>query len=265
MSDVEFVDNVGTRALHVLGASEVNLERVTVRGHDIASASFIEKEGEAHIGGGMLFSDYSEIFDFAGGSQKVSLSNVTIEGNLAASGGGLMVTGKEFPFEVSLTDVTIGGNRALSGDGGGAAFDTTVNRCRVTIRNSRILGNRAEQNGGGLSISGAMDVHITGSSVSFNNASGFGELGMQNPHVCWTSGRLSQAIYLIVYVETTRMCFSGALCPTSVSVAVAASSVRDSVAQKENFCVRHAAYLHRRNRVCWSERSCRRRCWILTV
>lgn len=192
LSDVHFYDNVGTRAVHVLGTTTVNMQGVTVRGHDIASESFVEKEGEAHDGGGMLFSDYSSMFKFSAGAQKVTLTNVTMEGNFAASGGGLMVTAREYPFEVTLTDVKIRANTAMTGEGGGASFDSGINGCSVSIRNSHIEGNLAAKNGGGLSFSGSVDVQIDRSTISSNTASGIGA------HVPYR---------LIAALQTCRMLF----------------------------------------------------------
>lgn len=174
---MHFYDNVGSRAVHVIGTTSVDMRRVTVRGHDVASELYLQKEGEAHGGGGMLFSDFSDMFNFAAGPQTVSLTDVTFEGNVAASGGGLLVEAREYPFTLTLTGVTLMDNKALEGNGGGLALVTDVHECTVSIQDALVAGNAAGNSGGGLHLEGSMDAEITSSSVSGNSAGSIGAYG----------------------------------------------------------------------------------------
>lgn len=112
----------------------------------------------------------SRVFEIADGANAVSISDVTITGGSATSGGGILITDGE---SLTLTDVTISDN-AASGDasteGGGGIFNSggTLNISSSAIRGNTALGTAGS--GGGILTSGGT-VTISNTTVSGNAAS----------------------------------------------------------------------------------------------
>ncbi|MCG9477457.1 MAG: hypothetical protein K9H34_05660 [Actinomycetia bacterium] len=104
-------------------------------------------------GGGGLYSD-------GDAALSLNLINVEITGNTASDGGGLYLS----DTDTSISDSTINGNIAYDGDGGGI----TSKRGSLTISNSSISGNDAGDDGGGLWI----DDSYTSSTISNTTISG---------------------------------------------------------------------------------------------
>ena len=128
-------------------ASNVEIENLTLSG------------GSADNGGAI----YS--------SENLSLTSVTISGNIASGdGGGIYATDGG---QTSLTKCTVAGNTA-SGNGGGIYANTaagsglTIDDCTIT-QNSLLASNIPDSgNGGGLAAGGSGSVNIQGSTFSAN-------------------------------------------------------------------------------------------------
>lgn len=112
----------------------------------------------------------SRVFEIANGANAVSISDITITGGAASSGGGILVTDGE---SLTLTDVTISSNAATgatSTEGGGGIFNNggTLNISGSTISGNTALGTAGS--GGGVLTSGGT-VTISNTTISGNAAS----------------------------------------------------------------------------------------------
>ncbi|MGQ4416602.1 nitrous oxide reductase family maturation protein NosD [Streptomyces sp. SAS_269] len=95
-------------------------------------------------------------------SATVTLINSTVEGNTAQYGGGIYTYGT-----VHLIRSTVKNNTAQGGPGGGIMTDTTV---VVTLDNSTVERNSADDGGGGLYIRAGSTAALTHSTVKDNTA-----------------------------------------------------------------------------------------------
>jgi hypothetical protein len=89
----------------------------------------------------------------------VTLTNTTISGNSAQTGGGIQNGGGT----LELINSTVSGNRALIYGGGIHTYGP------LTVRNSTVSGNTAGSDGGGVSNQGTL-VTLTNSTISGNTA-----------------------------------------------------------------------------------------------
>lgn len=108
--------------------------------------------GTAGVGGGIRNNP----------SATVTLINSTVQGNTAQYGGGIYTYGT-----LHLIRSTVKNNTAQSGPGGGIMSDTTV---VVTLDNSTVERNSADDGGGGLYIRSGSTATLTHSTVKDNTA-----------------------------------------------------------------------------------------------
>ncbi|MEH2042012.1 calcium-binding protein [Nostoc sp.] len=106
------------------------------------------------------------------------MSNSTISGNSALSGGGISNSGI-----LNITNITVSGNRASGGDGGGISNSGILNLNSTTITNNTAedLYNWGGGTGGGVSGGGTVIVANTIIAGNFNNRNLYG--GDINPDV----------------------------------------------------------------------------------
>ena len=128
--------------------------------------------GISTIGGSTIL-DSNTISGNGGGGINIAfgtvrLSDNTIMGNRASEGGGIRI----FGATVSLRGDIIVDNEAASDGGGIWAYQTTIPNS-ITIDDSTISGNTASK-GGGLDIKASSGFMISGSTISWNRASGHG-------------------------------------------------------------------------------------------
>ncbi len=176
----------GTYALTLAGAGEdaAATGDLDITGGKLPGSLTINGDGAATtiIDGG----DLDRVFHVASGT--VSISGVTIRNGSAASGGGISNSGS-----LTLTNSSVSGNTAGSGGGifnitGGtlAVTNSTVsgntgsdgggisNSGSLTLTGSTVSGNTAVFDGGGILSSGAATLTVTNSTVSGNTAAGNG-------------------------------------------------------------------------------------------
>jgi hypothetical protein len=129
--------------LYIGGVNEVNQATlVNLRLENNVASNF-----ESGEGGGL----YAEMGNNLRISARLTLNNVTVfsntasTGNLGATGGGMrLFAAGNSPLNVDMTNVTVQNNIAgndFSSNGGGIALN--LNGGQATLRQSRILGNRA--------------------------------------------------------------------------------------------------------------------------
>ncbi len=148
------------RVLHVLGTGNLTVTGLTLSGGTVTT----------NTGGGMKIE--------AGGT--TSVTNATLSGNFAVSGGGIFNNGGT----VSVTNSTLSGN-STSNDGGGIFNDGGT----ASVTNSTLSGNSASF-GGGILINGGT-ASITNSILSGNSANDDGGGIFNNGTVSVTNSTLS--------------------------------------------------------------------------
>lgn len=184
------------RVLHVIGGAAVRVSGLTVRGGAgvsegggiLATAPLELRDvvvvaNQADVGGGIAASAPLALLDcsvtgneahgrdYAGGggirmtSSSLTMRSSVVSGNTAtASGGGI-----QSAFgAVSITDSTIADNlaRGFFGKGGGVSCDNAD----ATLKNVNVTGNRADDDGGGLSSLGVATATLDGSRLERNTA-----------------------------------------------------------------------------------------------
>ncbi len=127
-------------------------------GGTIANTTFSDNQAPSGSGGGLY------------GSQRPTRAHrVVVQGNEAFEGGGIGVANAK----LVLTDSVVSGNEATSsssGEQGGGIYTLSSN---VTLRNSSIRGNSADNSGGGLHTEGGRIV-LDRVVVAGNSTDGFG-------------------------------------------------------------------------------------------
>ena len=140
-------------------------------GSTLTITNCVIRDNFAPFGGGIFNSAIQS------GTAELTISNSTLSGNsTSGTGGGIYNYGVgNFNFaSVVMTDCTVSGNSAVSG--GGIISDGSVSgEVVVIINNSTISGNTATQKGGGIYNSGVSTTHnawtrVTDSTISGNSA-----------------------------------------------------------------------------------------------
>jgi hypothetical protein len=104
------------------------------------------------------------------------LSNSTLTGNHAASGGGISITGDpahlgDPAYQTTISDCYIHNNTAtVTGSAGGTGGGVAVQTGRVLIENSSITENQANEGGGVYEAPAAFHLQINGSYINLNTA-----------------------------------------------------------------------------------------------
>lgn len=107
----------------------------------------------------------SRVFEIGAGAGHVTISDITITGGTAVSGGGVLISAGE---SLTLSQVTVTSNTAngnAAGDGGGGIYNDGGS---LIVSDSTISGNRAVRAGGGIESSGSVD--LSNVSLTDNNA-----------------------------------------------------------------------------------------------
>ncbi len=135
--------NGASRAFH-LGNANPESKSYTLSGLTVTGGNTGTSSGN-DSGGGLYF----ELAASSSARPPIALANMVFAGNQAArNGGGVSVSGAN----LSLVNVAITGNQVAGGfqpSGGGLYF----NRGQVRIERSRIVGNNAQLNAGGIYLS----------------------------------------------------------------------------------------------------------------
>ena len=221
--------------LYIGGVNEVNQATlVNLRLENNVASNF-----ESGEGGGL----YAEMGNNLRISARLTLNNVTVfsntasTGNLGATGGGMrLFAAGNSPLNVDMTNVTVQNNIAgndFSSNGGGIALN--LNGGQATLRQSRILGNRAARiktflggpsRGGGIYISnGALNLLNTllagneaelGAAIAVqSNGDNGATVAMNyvtladNYHVATEAGATIYTEGLYTYLLMTNALFSG--------------------------------------------------------
>ena len=137
------------RVIHFINVSKASVTGVTITGGDVLAI--------LEIGGGILAE-----------TGELNLTEVQILSNKAEFGGGIYA-----PCGTTILDSLIQGNLAHtdSGNGTGGGMDLAEQNCgtsSVTVDNTRILGNHADAEGGGIFIQRAPVMILTNSIVDGN-------------------------------------------------------------------------------------------------
>ncbi|MEW5987283.1 MAG: choice-of-anchor Q domain-containing protein, partial [Chloroflexota bacterium] len=163
----------GDRVFHVLASAEVTLVGLTIRGGVAENGAGIYNSGWLLVTESTLSDNDATGAVPAGGGGAYNngtllLNNVLLASNSSSGyGGGVYTYGGELSSDgvLTITNSVIEGNVAQ--DGGGVTIATDL--AAVTIQATTIEGNAAVGNGGGLALrSGA--VHVTDSAVHGNAA-----------------------------------------------------------------------------------------------
>ena len=150
----------GDRVIQVLAtAQHVSINGLTIRHGRKTSATFDE-------GGGLLWD--------GGAVSTLAMTDVVVEANASAYGGGIFLNFSSSSNSVDLNHVVIRSNTATAAAGGLGAnlTDTTV---AFRLRNSHVYGNTAFE-GGGVYLGGsvptvAVPIQIAGTEINGNHAS----------------------------------------------------------------------------------------------
>ena len=147
-SDDLTISGAGASNVTVSGNNTVRVFNITGIGNTTFDSLKIINGSSTESNGGGINST---------GNGAVTLTNSTVSGNTAESGGGIYSNGN-----VTLTNSTVSGNTAAQ-DGGGIYGNGAV-----TLTNSTVSGNTAALSGGGIRNNGG--VTLTNSTVSGNTA-----------------------------------------------------------------------------------------------
>jgi CSLREA domain-containing protein len=134
-------------------------------GELVIEDSVLRDNGAVEAGGGLFYSSDEESFECA-----VTVRNTVIEGNLATSGAGVRILRPR----VTIEDSTIRNNTANE-DGGGLLARISDGFITLTVRNSTVSGNEAGRNGGGVYIESpdqTFEIQFVNSTISGNMARG---------------------------------------------------------------------------------------------
>jgi CSLREA domain-containing protein len=181
------------RALHVLNGAVLELSGVTVRNGSVQDAAgggiYNAGAGNLTLTGVTLSANRAIGVDATGGGLATEgpaqLTGARLEGNFAEDGGGgLAVRGA-----VTLRDTNVTGNQVTHFGGGVAVFGPTAS---LSLVNSRVVGNKATVDGGGVYNGDAdgvyagagtltlLDVTVDGNRDTFGGAGGILTFGPAN-------------------------------------------------------------------------------------
>jgi len=151
--------NANDRAFYISLGATVTIDGVSIRNGHVAGS----------IAGGGIYNDHATL----------TLSNCTVSGNSAGSGGGIFNNGGSRALfgsaALTVNNCTVSGNSA--GAGGGVYNDAgQAGVASLTVNNSTLSGNSAST-GGGILNTGFGDDDITISSLTVTNSTISGNLG----------------------------------------------------------------------------------------
>ncbi len=160
-------------AQNTAGADNINMSAITGQTITLAIAGNLYINSQVDISGADVIVDGNNTIlpFFIGGSGIASISDLTIRNGLSANtyaGGGIAAIDNS---NLTLTRVTVTANNAVgletnnSSNGGGIGTRGTL-----TVIDSTISNNRAQGNGGGISVDGSGVVRIINSTISGNRS-----------------------------------------------------------------------------------------------
>ncbi len=140
---------------------------------------------EVTVQEGSVISGNSAGWEYYGGgilSDNLTITDSTVSGNQAGTGGGIYTTGL-----LILSGSTIAYNQSLPYDGGGIAAWAG----EVEISNTTIVGNHSTGPGGAISVDGGANLAMNGVTFSGNGSPGGNTLDVTGSNVNWTNTLIS--------------------------------------------------------------------------
>jgi hypothetical protein len=148
--------------IEATGFSSLTITKTTISGNQTTATNSI------YQGGGGIFIQGSGTAT----PQPVSISTSSIDDNHSASdGGGLKARGG---IALTISGTTFAGNQAAGFGGGVETTDNGANKVDITVTGSTFASNISKQSGGGLNVSGDGRISISSSRVIGNVANNFG-------------------------------------------------------------------------------------------
>ena len=179
-------------------------------------------------GGGVVFNgSNSRIVNFTGSSGDLTLTDLTITGGRATSGGGIRFTSNG---TLTLNNSTVSGNSASGGSGGGIYISTG----NVSLVSSTVSGNSTSGGFGGGIHSRQGDVSLVSSTVSGNSISGNNVFGNGFGGGISTSSGDVSLVSSTVSGNSTSGAFGGGISIITGNVSLVSSTVSGNSASGES-------------------------------